>query len=465
MNPASERTLHSTNPCDGSVVWTGTATCLSALKAITARARLGQIDWRRRPPEERESVLLAYAAELERRTPDLTRAIMAEVGKPRREAEAEVRSMIGKVALSIAARRERCADFERGGTITRFRPLGVLAVLGPFNFPGHLPNGHLVPALLAGNAVVFKPSEHAPWTGELLISALLAAGVPAGVAGLVQGGPEIGAALANEADIAGVLFTGGARAGLALHRAFAGRPEKMLALELGGNNPVVLSGVRDLDAAARLVVESAFVTAGQRCTCARRLILPVGPEADAVLERVLARTRDLTVGAPEDQPEPFTGPVISLAAAERLLATARSWRDRGAHELEPLTQPRPGAAFLRPGIYDTTRMEHPTEEEEVFGPLLQVIRVSDFDAALVEANRTSYGLAAGLISDDPKLHARFLDEVKAGVINWNCPLPGASGAAPFGGVGRSGNFRPSGYFAADYCAYPVASMEKDLVGG
>ncbi len=460
--------LHSLNPCDGAVVWTGATSTPAEVDATVSAARRVQAAWRRRPPEEREAALFAYAAGLERRGPEIMRAIMAEVGKPRREAQAELRSMIGKVKLSIEARRERCGGFERGGAITRFRPLGVLAVLGPFNFPGHLPNGHLVPALLAGNAVVFKPSEHAPWTGELLVTtlreALREAGAAEELVGLVQGGGEVGRALAGHENVDGVLFTGGARAGLALHRAFAGRPDKMLALELGGNNPLVIDAVGDIEAAARLAVESAFVTAGQRCTCARRLVLPVGAEGDAVLERVLALTRELTVGAPDDEPEPFLGPVISRAAAEALLAAARYWTTRGGIALEPLAEARPGTAFLRPGIYDVTALAERGDEES-FGPLLQVVRVRDFDAAIAEANRTRFGLAAGLISDDAARHARFLDEVKAGVINWNRALPGASGAAPFGGVGLSGNFRPSGYFAADYCAHPVASMETAIVGG
>jgi succinylglutamic semialdehyde dehydrogenase len=456
--------FQSINPCEGSVVWTGSVSGAAMIDVAVVEARAAWPAWRRTPVAEREAILIRYAEVLARRASEIERAIKLEVGKPRREAAAEVRSMIGKVNLSIEARRERAGGFSRGGALTRFKPHGVLAVLGPFNFPGHLPNGHIVPALLAGNAVVFKPSELAPWTGSLLVEALREAGLPAGVAGLVQGGRAQGEALAAHPGVDGVLFTGGARAGIALHAAFAGRPEKVLALELGGNNPLVVDAVGEVAAAARLVVESAFATAGQRCTCARRLILPEGAEGDAVLEAVVAGTGALTVGAPDEDPEPFMGPVISVAAARQLLMAADHLRARGARELVPLAEARPGTALLSAGIYDVTGMAD-RGDEELFGPVLQVVRVRDFDDAIREANRTAFGLAAGLVSDDPVRHERFLDEVRAGVVNWNRLLPGASGSAPFGGVGRSGNFRPSAWFAADYCAYPVASLEAPTVGG
>jgi len=332
-----------------------------------------------------------------------------------------------------------------------------MAVLGPFNFPAHLPNGHIVPALIAGNSVVFKPSEMTPGTGALLNALWLSAGLPDGVLQVVQGGREIGGAIVRS-DVDGVLFTGSHAAGCAIHRALAGRPAVMLALEMGGNSPLVVGQIDDLDAAAYLVAMSAFITAGQRCTCARRLILCDGDDAEPLLQRVLDRTRSLRVGMPDDHPEPFLGPVISPAAAERVLQAQDKLIARGGLALLPAAKSDRNAALLTPGIVDVTDVNG-RDDEEIFGPLLQVIRVSDLSAAIDEANRTRYGLAASLLSDDTDQFDRFRREIRAGVINHNQPTVGASGRLPFGGLGDSGNHRPSGFFAADYCSDVAAILQ------
>lgn len=448
----------SLNPCTGAPVWTGPAADAAAVDRAVASARRAFASWGARPLEERAAFLRAFAAELAAHKETLAHAISDEVGKPHWEALTEVQSMIGKIDLSIEAHAKRCAEFRSSVGVTRFKPHGVVAVLGPFNFPGHLPNGHIVPALLAGNTVVFKPSELAPGVAEKTAALWRAAGLPEDALTVVQGGRETGGALAAHAGIDGLFFTGSARAGQALNELFARTPEKILALEMGGNNPLVVTRTADLKAAVALTVQSAFLSAGQRCTCARRLIVPVGDEGDAFLAALVAAARNLRIGAPTDRPEPFMGPVVSARAAAQLLQAQCDLIDRGAELLVPALQLEDGPAFVSPGILDVTRVAA-RKDEELFGPLLQVIRVADFDAALAEANATRFGLAAGLISDDAALYARFYREVRAGLINWNQPLTGASSAAPFGGVGRSGNHRPSAYFAADYSAYPVASIE------
>jgi succinylglutamic semialdehyde dehydrogenase len=389
--------------------------------------------------------------------------ICRETGKPRWESLAEVDAMIAKVAISIDAFNDRCRQQSRelaGATgTTRYRPHGVLAIFGPFNMPGHLPNGHLVPALLAGNTVVLKPSEKTPLSGRCLIEAAQAAGFPPGVVNLLQGGPETAVALAKQKDLNGILFTGSTAAGRALSKLLAEQTEKILALEMGGNNPLIVHEAADSEAAAILIVQSAFITAGQRCSCARRLILPRTSQADALIDALIARIGKIRVGFWNDEPEPFLGPVISLAAAENLLKTQKHLIAFGAI---PLVEMRPSprsAALLSPGLLDVTPVTS-RPDTEIFGPLLQLIRVDDFDAAIREANNTSFGLSAGLISDNPGLYEKFLSQIRAGVIHWNRPLTGASSHLPFGGVGHSGNHRPGAYFAADYSAYPVATLES-----
>jgi len=341
----------------------------------------------------------------------------------------------------------------------RHKPHGVLAVLGPYNFPAHLPNGHIVPALLAGTAVVFKPSEKTPATGAYLVECLVMAGVPEGCIRLVVGGPAEGKALAAHSGIDGLLFTGSARTGLALNRQFAATPEKILALEMGGNNPIVVWDTPDLHAAAALVVQSAFTTAGQRCTAARRLIVeqrlaePLIAAIDALIERLI-------VGGPHDDPAPFMGPVIDNETADQLTESFLSLLMRGGRPIRHLRRIEEGRPFLQPALIDMTEAsERP--DVELFGPILQVVRVDDFDAAIAEANATRYGLSASLIAQTPELYNRFWANIRAGIVNWNRPTNGAASNMPFGGVGWSGNHRPAAWYAADYCAYPVVSNEAD----
>ncbi|MFC1835972.1 aldehyde dehydrogenase family protein, partial [Thermodesulfobacteriota bacterium] len=260
----------------------------------------------------------------------------------------------------------------------------------------------------------------------------------------------------------GVFFTGSAETGKAIHRAFAGHPEKILALEMGGNNPLLVFDVADLDAAAYLTILSAYITSGQRCSCARRLIVPNGRDWERFIDRLAAMVRKIRVGVYTDTPEPFMGPVISDEAADELLSVQDGFIADGARTLIRMEPLRGIEALLSPGLIDVTDIQH-REDVELFGPLLQLIRVEDFDEALKEANDTAYGLAAGLLSDNADLYDRFRRKIKTGVVNWNRHTTGASSAMPFGGIGLSGNHRPSAYFAADYCAYPVASIETDAL--
>jgi succinylglutamic semialdehyde dehydrogenase len=450
------------SPVDGKSTWLGHAASIEQIDTAITAARKALAFWSRRPLAERITSLEAFAGELQERKDDLIGTISNETGKPNWEAASEVDTMIRKVALSVAAYRERRrpSEAENGGELsaTRYKPHGVAAVFGPFNFPGHLPNGHIVPALLAGNTVVFKPSEQAPLVADMTMRAWEAADLPPGVINCVQGGRDVGAALASHPGLDGIFFTGSFGAGKSLSRAVAEMPGKILALEMGGNNPLVIWSAKDHAAAAYFTILSAFITAGQRCSCARRLIVPTGSEGDAYLDAVVASARKLRIGVPMNRPEPFMGTVISIAAADHILAAHDDLLGRGGVGLLPMQRQTASPALLSPGIIDVTSV-HDRADAEIFGPLLQVIRVPDWEAAIREANNTSYGLCAGLLSDDPELYGRFYESARAGLINWNRPTTGASSSLPFGGIGNSGNHRPSGSWAADYCSYPVASLE------
>ena len=454
--------VESLNPVTQQVVWTGNSANAEQVSEAVKAARQAFPAWAKRTFEERLTVLEAFAASLKSHADELAHCIGEETGKPLWESATEVTSMINKVGISVQSYRERTGEKSTplgdATAVLRHKPHGVVAVFGPYNFPGHLPNGHIVPALLAGNCVVFKPSELTPKVAQLTVKCWVEAGLPAGVLNLLQGARKTGVALAAHAGIDGLFFTGSSSTGNSLHQQFAGRPDKILALEMGGNNPLVVDQVADLEAAVYTIIQSAFISAGQRCTCARRLLVPEGAWGDSLLVRLVEVSKSIEVGAFDQQPAPFMGSVISLSAARDLMSAQTLLIDSGAKVLLRMTQPTHTSALLTPGIIDVTEVSE-RSDEELFGPLLQVIRYADFDAAIAEANNTAFGLAAGLLSDSEARYQRFWLESRAGIVNWNKQLTGAASSAPFGGIGASGNHRASAYYAADYCAYPVASLE------
>lgn len=456
----------SRNPVSGVTVWSGGSASPTEVDAAVRAARDAFEDWADRSVDDRVAVIRRFAEQLKAQQDMLARTIGNETGKPLWEARTEVATMIAKVEISVKAHAERTGNHHtpqpEGAATLIHRPHGVMAVFGPYNFPGHLPNGHIVPALIAGNTIVFKPSELAPASAEATVKCWEAAGLPAGVLNLVQGARDTGVALAGHDDIDGLLFTGSSRTGEALHRQFAGRTEKILALEMGGNNPLVIGAVSNIDATVHTIIQSAYISAGQRCTCARRLIVVDGAHTDALLARLSQVVANIRVGAFDAEPQPFMGAVVSVKAADDLLAAQQNLIARGGKALLEMKRLQPGTALLSPGLIDVTAARD-LPDEEYFGPLLQLTRVASLDDAIAVANRTRYGLAAGLLSDDAAQWRNFARRIRAGIVNWNRQLTGASSAAPFGGIGASGNHRPSAYYAADYCAYPQASLEAQTV--
>lgn len=420
--------------------------------------------WAQTPLAKRIEFLKTFRDKVIEQREELAITISRETGKPLWESRGEGDAVAGKVDISLRAYTERtgtkCEKKYDIRHVIRHRPHGVVAVFGPFNFPAHLPNGHIVPALLAGNTCVFKPSELTPQSGKFLVDLWRKASLPEGVLELVQGDRIIGEQLANHPEIDGLFFTGSVSTGLILSQAFGQHPEKILALELGGNNPLVVSTVKQTAKAVDIIIKSAFLTSGQRCTCARRLIV-IGEQAE-LMQELLTSASKLVVGKYTDQPEPFMGPVINVNAANKLLAIQERLRRQGAKLLLEMHALPLGEAFVSPAILDVTELPD-RADEEYFGPLLQVIHVNSLEAAIREANNTRFGLAASLLSDKKEDWEQFVLAIRAGVVNWNLPTTGASSAMPFGGIGLSGNHRPSAYYAADYCAYPLVSMEKDEV--
>jgi succinylglutamic semialdehyde dehydrogenase len=453
--------LISHEPASGEELWRGP---LSDVEAAVSTARRAWAGWAAQALTTRIEVLRAFSNTVRRDGEMLAELIAREAGKPLWEARSEVDAVAAKVDISVQAYAERTGKkkFDAGigaSAALRHKPHGVMAVLGPYNFPAHLPNGHIVPALIAGNAVLFKPSEKTPAVGEALVAAFHRSGVPEDVIQLVIGGPEEGKALVAHPGVDGVLFTGSAQAGIAINRKLAANPGKLVALEMGGNNPIVVIDTPKLADAAAVIIQSAFATAGQRCTAARRLIVKQSIYDDLMAELV-PLTRKLMVGDPLGEPQPFMGPVIDNDTADRLAESFLALMTAGGRPLLHMRRTVLDLPFLTPGIIDVTDLpERP--DIELFGPILQVIRVPDLDAGISEANNTRFGLSASLIGGTPDDYGRFWANIRAGIINWNGPTNGASSKAPFGGIGLSGNHRPAAYYAADYCAYPVASTEME----
>jgi succinylglutamic semialdehyde dehydrogenase len=453
-------------PNDDSVVVQGKSASAGQVDQAFEAARNAFGVWWDLGSEQRVALVQKFADLVKANSDQLADLIARETGKAYWETKTEAAAVVGKVAVSIDSMRQRRSQtsFEigRANAVTRYKPHGVCGVLGPFNFPAHLPNGHIVPALICGNTVVFKPSEITPATGSWMVQKWDEVGLPAGVLNLVHGGRVVGEEIARHAGLDGLFFTGSSRAGVALSQTLAPTPQKILALEMGGNNPLIVHEVADLKAAAYLTVLSAFMTAGQRCTCARRLIVVDGQPADEFLKELESAIASISVGFNTDSPEPFFGTVINGATGRRLLEAQTGLIKRGAKAIVEMKKLRDCDALVSPGLLDVSDVAD-REDEEHFGPMLTLIRVSSFEEAIAEANRTQYGLSAGLLSDNPKAYEEFIHRIRAGIVNWNRQTTGASGKLPFGGCGLSGNHRPSAYFAVDYCSFPVASIEADVL--
>lgn len=451
----------SIEPATGAELWRGK---VGNVDEIVDRARRAWPAWAAQPLSTRIELVRRFANEVRKEADKLATMIARETGKPLWESRNEVESVINKVEISVRAYAERTSQRKldsalQGSTALRHKPHGVMAVLGPYNFPAHLPNGHIVPALIAGNVVVFKPSEKTPATGELLAQCFHRAGISAAVVQVLIGGPEQGQALVAHDGIDGVLFTGSAHVGIAINRRLASNPGKVVALEMGGNNPIVVWDTPKISDAAALVVQSAFTSAGQRCSAARRLIVKASMY-DALIADVKRLADRLIVGAPFDDPPPFMGPVIDNRTADGLTESFVYLLSSGGKPIKHMVRLHDELPFLSPAIIDVTGVKE-RPDVELFGPLLQVVKVDDFDAAIAEANNTRFGLSASLVGGTPQDYNRFWANIRAGVVNWNRPTNGAASSAPFGGIGLSGNHRPSAYYAADYCAYPVASSEME----
>jgi succinylglutamic semialdehyde dehydrogenase len=433
----------------------------TAVDAAVARARRAFPAWRDAGFEQRAAVLRRFGAAARAAGDGLAELVAREIGKALWDARSEVGLLPAKVEATLGDGMRHVATLEAGaGARATFHPRGVLAVLGPFNFPLHLPNGHIVPALATGNTVVFKPSELAPACGERLVALLREAGLPAGVVEIVQGRAGTGGALASHPGVDGILFTGSYRAGRALREATLDQPGKLLALEMGGRNAVVVLADADLELALAETAVSICATTGQRCSCTSRIFVERAV-AEEFAARLAGLLRGVRVGPPLAEGV-FMGPLVSRAAFDKVLHYRELAAAAGGERLLDVESALP-PPYVGPGLvrFAGLAQDQPAQRDEIFGPEAALYAVDDLDQAIAAVNDSDYGLVASVMTRDRSRYEHCLGRVRTGLLNWNRGTIGASGRLPFGGLGRSGNDRPAGITASIYCTFPQSHLESE----
>jgi len=413
-------------------------------KAVKAASK-ARLKWRLLPAPKRGEILLKAASIMRRRKEDLGKLVTREMGKVISEGKGDVQEAIDLLEY-IAGEGRRLfgettpSELPRKFCMTVRQPVGVAGLITPWNFPFAVPCWKLGPALVAGNTVVYKPASLTPLCAATLVTILEEAGLPPGVVNMVTGPADpVGVAIVEHPEIGAVSFTGSVASGRDVYRR-ASALLKKVGLEMGGKNPQIVLEDADLSLAVEGVLFGAFGTAGQRCTATSRLILHE-KIYDDMLQRLVSRTKSLKIGDPLDS-SIDVGPVCSGEQEEKILGYIRIGKEEGAKLVT-------GGAKLEGGAYDNGFFIEPTifeavhgmriTKEEIFGPVLSIIKVRDYEEAVRVANDVEYGLSSSIYTADLNLAFRAIDELEAGITYINAPTIGAEVHLPFGGVKHTGN--------------------------
>jgi succinylglutamic semialdehyde dehydrogenase len=422
--------------------------------------------WSLTPVSERFSALRRLKEVYISEADNMATVIARETGKPLWETNTEVKAMINKIDITLDHSMKLVEDTKVPNALPnvdgyiRHRARGVMAILGPFNFPGHLPNGHIIPALATGNTVVFKPSELTPAIGQMMAQMFEKAQFPKGVFNLVQGIGETGKRLCADENVDGVLFTGSYETGLKIKQSTIEHYWKLLALEMGGKNATVVWDDADLNKALYETIQGAYLSAGQRCSGTSRIILHKSI-AEKFTERFYETAKKLTIGYWKDNP--FMGPLINSDAVEKYLRFQEIAQREGCERLmrgKALDTGRPGY-YVTPSICLVKEFKEDSvyQKSEIFGPNVAIYTVDDFDQALKINDSTGFGLSLAVFTKDRARYDRAVQEARCGLVNWNRTTNGASSRLPFGGFGKSGNDRPTAHYAVQYCTVPISTLE------
>lgn len=422
--------------------------------------------WSHLSLSERTEYMNKLKAVFVKRSEEMAVLISRETGKPLWEGRTEASALAAKIDVTInhsleLIKEKRIPNALPGvDGVVRFKPRGVFATLGPFNFPAHLPNGHIIPALISGNTVIYKPSEKTPAVGQLYAEMIHEAGFPTGVFNMVQGTVATGKKLTTHESIDGVLFTGSYEVGLKIKQDTIQHFRKILALEMGGKNATIVWKDANLKKALYESLVGSFLSSGQRCSCTSRILLHKDIYEEFV-ERFYQNAKKIKIGHWKE--DVFMGPLISTDSVEKYIRFQEIAKREGGESLmrgKVLDLPFKGN-YVTPSINLISQFDPKSvyQKTEIFGPNVSIYKVEDFDEALEINNSTGFGLVMALFSRDQKLYEQSLIDAKVGLVNWNRTTNGASSKLPFGGMGKSGNDRPSGDFAIQYCTVPVASLE------
>lgn len=422
--------------------------------------------WSLLPVSERIEALILVREAFEKNRESLEHAIARETGKPLWECKTEVNAMIGKFAVTIdhslkLVSEEKIQEITPGvDGFIRYQPRGVLAVLGPFNFPGHLPNGHIIPALLTGNTVVFKPSELTPMTAQVMAQCFAQAKIPAGVFNMVHGGGEVGRRMVSHKGIEGVLFTGSYETGLKIQQATLNDYWKINALEMGGKNATVVWKDADLQKSVYDTLVGSFLTAGQRCSGTSRVFVH-SEIYQSFLDLFYEKAKNIEIGHWETQP--FMGSLISAKSVDSYLRYQEIALREGAEKVMRGKVIEPGCTgnYVTPSIYAVPGYDEKSvyQNSEIFGPNVAIYSMDDLAEPIEANNKTGFGLSMAVFSKDRAVFDEVLAKAKVGLLNWNRTTNGASSRLPFGGCGKSGNGRPAAHFSVFYSTNVVASLE------
>lgn len=421
--------------------------------------------WSQISTSARIEVLNKWKEEYSKNQEQLATIISRETGKPLWETKTEAKAMVDKFTITFdhslkLVNTVDVADALPGvsGHIY-FRSRGVMAVVGPFNFPGHLPNGHIVPALVTGNTVVFKPSELTPATAQFMAEMAHKAGLPPGIFNVVYGAGDAGRRLVAHKDVDGILFTGSYETGLKIKQETIEHYWKILALEMGGKNATVIWDDADFEKAVYESVVGSFLSAGQRCSCTSRIILHE-KISDQFIEKFYQAAKKIKIGHWSENN--FMGPLINKKSVETYLRFQEIAQREGAEKImrgKVLELEKKGN-YVTPSIYrvKSPNAESVYQKSEIFGPNVAIYTVNDFQQAMDINNSPGFGLVMSLFTKQEKLFEYAKYESKVGQLNWNRTTNGASSRLPFGGLGKSGNDRPSAHFAVNYCTVPMSSL-------
>lgn len=431
-------------------------------------ARSAFKSWSKLSLDDRINYVLKLKDVFIARKEEIAKCISRETGKPYWETLGEAGALAGKIDITIKASLDLVKEQEIEGALPgvtgriKYKPRGVLGVLGPFNFPAHLPNGHYIPALLTGNTVVFKPSELTPFTAELLAECVKEAELPKGVWNLVQGSADVGKRLVAHEDIDSILFTGSYETGLAIKTSIASHYWKSTALEMGGKNTSIVWKDTDMDRAIYQNIFGAFASTGQRCSCTSRII--VHDEVyDQFVDRFYKTAKTIQIG--HWSKDVFMGPLINDKSVEKFLRFQEIAKREGAENIMrgKSIEPEYQGHYVTPSLnlIHEPNSESVYEKEEIFGPNVAIYKTSELDEAILLANDTNYGLSGAVFTKDRSIYEKVASDLDVGLLNWNRATCGASSKLPFGGTKKSGNGHPSAHFAVYYCTVPVAYLEDE----